>query len=60
MPRKAVPLSDAKVRAAKPQDKPYKLFDGQGLYIEISPAGGKLWRWKYYFQGKEKRLALGR
>ncbi|WP_338331007.1 Arm DNA-binding domain-containing protein, partial [Xanthomonas citri] len=36
-----------------------RLFDGGGLYVEISPKGAKLWRWKYRFGGKEKRLALG-
>ena len=44
---------------SKPKDKAYKLFDGQGLYLEITPSGGKLWRLKYRFGGKEKRLALG-
>jgi hypothetical protein len=36
------------------------MFDGSGLYLEISPSGGKLWRLKYRFVGKEKRLALGK
>ncbi|WDJ06556.1 Arm DNA-binding domain-containing protein [Xanthomonas campestris] len=54
-----MPLSDAAVRNAKPADKPVRLFDGGGLYVEISPKGAKLWRWKYRFGGKEKRLALG-
>ena len=54
-----MPLSDAAIRKAKPADKPLRLFDGGGLYLEIAPTGGKLWRWKYRFSGKEKRLALG-
>ena len=54
-----MPLSDTTVRTAKPSDKPMRLFDGGGLYLEVSPAGGKLWRLKYRFGGKEKRLALG-
>ncbi|MCT8357470.1 tyrosine-type recombinase/integrase [Xanthomonas citri] len=54
-----MPLSDAAVRNAKPAAKPVRLFDGGGLYVEISPKGAKLWRWKYRFGGKEKRLALG-
>ena len=54
-----VPLTDTAVRAAKPQVKARKLFDGGGLYLEISPAGGKWWRWKYRFGGKEKRISLG-
>lgn len=52
-------LTDAAIRKAKPIDKPQRLFDGGGLYLEISPAGGKLWRLKYRFGGKDKRLALG-
>ena len=52
-------LTDTAVRAAKPQIKARKLFDGGGLYLEVSPAGGKWWRWKYRFGGKEKRLSLG-
>lgn len=53
-------LSDTAIRSAKPAVKPYRLFDGGGLYLEVSPSGGKLWRLKYRFDGKEKRLALGR
>lgn len=54
-----MPLSDVSIRKAKPADKPLRLFDGGGMYLEISPAGGKLWRLKYRHGGKEKRLALG-
>lgn len=39
--------------------KPYRMFDGGGLYLEVDPSGGKWWRLKYRFDGKEKRLALG-
>ena len=52
-------LSDTAVRNAKPTQKPRKLSDGRGLYLLITPAGGKLWRFKYRFDGKEKLLALG-
>lgn len=52
-------LTDTAIKAAKPKLKPYKLGDSGGLYLEISPAGGKLWRMKYRIDGKEKRLALG-
>ena len=52
-------LSDAGIRAAKPKDKTFKLADGGGLYLEVSPQGSKLWRMKYRFEGKEKRLAFG-
>ena len=54
-----MPLSDTAIRNAKPGDKARKLFDGGGLYLEISPKGGKWWRLKYRFDGKEKRLSLG-
>ncbi len=54
-----MPLTDTAIRAAKPQVKASKLFDGGGLYLEVSPAGGKWWRWKYRYGGKEKRLSLG-
>ena len=54
-----MPLSDTSIRNAKAQDKALKLFDGGGLFLLVSPAGGKLWRLKYRFQGKEKLLALG-
>ena len=52
-------LTDTAVRATKPQARTRKLFDGGGLYLEVNPAGGKWWRWKYRFGGKEKRLSLG-
>ena len=54
-----MPLTDIAVRSAKPQAKTVRLFDGGGLYLEVSPAGGKWWRWKYRFDGKEKRLSFG-
>lgn len=53
-------LTEIAIRNAKPGAKPVRLFDGQGLYLEITPAGGKLWRWKYRYAGKEKRLAIGK
>ena len=53
-------LSDVAVRTAKPGEKPIRLSDSGGLYLEVSPSGGKLWRMKYRFNGKEKRLALGK
>lgn len=53
------PLTDLALRRAKPAEKTQKLFDGGGLYLEISPKDGRWWRLKYRFDGKEKRLALG-
>ena len=54
-----MPLTDAAIRRAKPTDKTQKLFDGFGLFLEITPAGGRRWRQKYRFGGKEKLLAHG-
>ena len=54
-----MPLTDTQIRNFQPKDKPYKRFDGGGLYIEVFPDGAKRWRYKYRFDGKEKRLALG-
>jgi integrase len=52
-------LSDSAIRSAKPAEKPFRLYDAGGLYLEVSPAGGKLWRLKYRIAGKEKRLSFG-
>ncbi len=54
-----MPLTDTAIKSAKPRDKPFKMFDGGGLYLELAPAGGKWWRFKYRFGGKEKRLSFG-
>ncbi len=59
MPKRIMPLSETKVRSAKPQGKEYKLFDGQGLFLLVTSSGGKLWRLKYRFDGKEKMLSVG-
>lgn len=52
-------LKETAVRNAKPGAKTYRLFDGDGLYLEVLPTGGKYWRLKYRFGGREMRLALG-
>lgn len=52
-------LTDATIRAAKGRDKPYKLTDGGGLYVQITPNGSKLWRMRYEYGGKEKLLSFG-
>jgi integrase len=54
-----MPLSDAAIRKAKPSAKTQRMFDGQGMYLEIAPTGGKWWRLKYRLLGKEKRISLG-
>ncbi len=59
MPKRIIPLSDMKVQKAKSKDKPVTLFDGGGLFLMVTPTGGKLWRFKYRFDGKEKKLAFG-
>ncbi len=54
-----MPLSDRSIKAAKPSGSAQRLFDARGLYLEISPNGGRWWRLKYRFQKKEKRISLG-
>ena len=53
-------LSDVKVRTAKPEEKAYKLTDGDGMVLLVHPNGSKYWRLRYRFGGKEKMLALGK
>lgn len=52
-------LTDIIAKNAKPKEKIFRIFDEKGLYIEINPKGGKYWRFKYRFDGKGNRLALG-
>jgi len=52
-------LTNTAIRNLKPAEKARKVFDGNGLYIEISPKGGKWWRFKYRYNKKEKRISLG-
>lgn len=54
-----MPLSDTKVRAAKPTERDYKLADEKGLFLLVKKTGAKYWRMKYRYNGKEKLLALG-
>jgi integrase len=54
-----MPLSDTAIRNAKSKDKPYKLVDGKGLYLIVTPKKGRWWRLKYRHGGKEKLLSLG-
>jgi hypothetical protein len=53
-------LSDAKVRALKPKERPYKPADFDGLFVLVNPNGSKLWRFKYRWMGKEKLLSFGK
>lgn len=60
MARTVTPLTDSKCEAARPQDKPIKLNDGQGLHLEIRPSGLKVWRLKYKRpNGQENTLTIG-
>ncbi|EPM8847522.1 tyrosine-type recombinase/integrase [Klebsiella michiganensis] len=52
-------LNARQVETAKPKDKPYKLADGGGMYLEVFPNGTKSWRMKYRIAGKEKRVVFG-
>jgi len=53
-------LADVNIRKAKPREKAYKMTDGGGLYVQVEPTGGKLWRFEYRFEGKRKKLAMGK
>ena len=52
-------LSNMTCQTAKPKTKPYKIADGEGLYLEVTPNGTKFWRLKYRLHGKEKRISIG-
>ena len=52
-------LSDSSVRTLKPTEKPFKVYDRDGLFLLVNPNGLKLWRWRYRFDGKEKLMAIG-
>ena len=53
-----MPLTDTQIRQEKPSGKVLKLFDGGGLFVQVAKSGGKWWRLKYRFEGKEKLLSL--
>lgn len=59
MPKRIAPLSDMQVNKAKAREKSYTMFDGGGLYLKVTPTGGKLWRLKYIVEGKNKLISLG-
>ena len=59
MARTTKALTDTQIRQAKPKIKDYKLFDGGGLFLLVTKSGGKHWKLKYKFDGKEKKLSLG-
>src|SRR6201987_974708 len=53
-------LTDIEVKKAKAQHKPYKLSDSGNMYLWVTPSGGKIWRWAYRWEGKEKLMVLGK
>src|SRR5262245_60162433 len=53
-------LTDIQIKKAKTKEKPYRLSDGGGLYLWLTPAGGQLWRWGYVYKGKEKLMSFGK
>ena len=53
-------LTDTEIKRAKAAEKAHSLGDGGGLYLWVKPTGGKLWRWSYRFEGKEKLMSLGK
>ena len=52
-------LTDTAIRQIKPRDRPFKIYDRDGLFLLVNPGGSKLWRWRYRVDGKEKLMALG-
>lgn len=54
-----MPLTDTQIRNTKPGEKPIKLTDGGGLYLQVQPTGAKLWRYRYRIAGKENVFAVG-
>jgi len=59
MPKRIPPLSELRVSKARPAEKPFKLSDGGGLHVLVTPTGGRLWRFQYRYGGKQKLLAFG-
>ena len=57
-PHKDIMLTDKQIHNAKPRTTLYRLLDGEGLYLELAPAGGKLWRFRYHFGGGHQTVAI--
>jgi hypothetical protein len=53
-------LTDLEIKRAKTKDKPYKLSDGGNVYLWVTLVGGKLWRWRFRYEGKAKLMTFGR
>jgi len=54
-----MPLSEPQVRSAKPSVSAFKLYDSEGLFLLVTPSGGKLWRYRFKVDGREKLLSFG-
>jgi len=59
MPKRITPLSDIQIKSAKAKEKEYKLMDGFGLFLLVTPTNGKLWRFDYRLNNKRKTIAFG-
>jgi len=59
MPKRITPITDVQVKNAKPKEQDYKLMDGFGLFLLVTPSGGKLWRYDYRYGGKRKIISFG-
>ena len=59
MPKRIAPLSDTQIKGAKSQSSDYKLADGGGMFLLVTPSGGKLWRMDYRFNNKRKTISFG-
>ncbi|HWZ13306.1 MAG TPA: Arm DNA-binding domain-containing protein, partial [Acidobacteriaceae bacterium] len=53
-------LTDIQIKRTKPRTKPYKISDGGGLFLWVTPSGGRLWRWAFRFEGKAKLMTFGK
>lgn len=53
-------LTDTTLKALKPSDKPYIVSDDRGLYVEVFPTGGIIWRYRYRLNGSREKLTLGK
>ena len=55
----ALPLTNTRIKNAKPSSRPYKIFDERGLFLLVNPSGSKLWRFRYSFAKREKLISFG-
>jgi integrase len=53
-------LTDVQIKRIKPNAKPYKISDGGGLFLWVTPSGGRIWRWTYRHEGRAKLMTLGK